>query len=129
MVLYPVPLPGWPVEPIPLPPLPGYPTPSPGIGTGVSPGIDPGVSPGISPGVSPAIMPSGSITGPFSDLFNFPINWRYMLAILVILLTVNAVEEWNMTYAWVYVFILLLGLTIVAGNQFANFGAELRRIV
>lgn len=88
------------------------------------PGVSPGVSPEVSPGVVPGSNPPG-IMAPFAELFNVDLNWKYVLAVLFLLLTVNMVEGWNSDYAWTYMAILLLGVIVVDGR----FGPQLSALL
>lgn len=77
------------------------PTPSPGV---------PIPSPFPAP-FTPA--PSGgSLTGPFSDLFKFSPDWKFWGALVLVALSVGAVEETYPEYVWIYVGVLLLGFIL-----------------
>lgn len=117
-----------PLLPLPRPiPFP-WPDPTPGVGVPIpSPTPSPGI-PIPSPFPSPvATMPAsgGGLTGPFADLFKFDPDWKFWGALLVVGLSVAAVEEWYPDYVWVYVGILLFGLIL----NLAGFGPNLDRLI
>src|SRR5436189_3567397 len=101
MPTLPMPLPIWPI-PVPWPaPVPGVPAPAPG------PTLPPAiVIPSPSP---PAAQGPQSFWGPFADLFKFPIDVRFVMALLFLLLTVDWLNETYPEYVWWYVWALLLG--------------------
>jgi hypothetical protein len=99
-------------QPLPLP----FPVPSPGIGIPYpSPSPIPGVvSPTITPGIGVAPSgASGSVFQPFADLFHISVDWRYILAIFLLLITISIAENYSINGAWIYVAILLLGAILV----------------
>jgi hypothetical protein len=110
MPAIPLPLP----QPIPIP----WPHPSPGVGTPApSPGV--GVSPGI--GIPIPTAPTPNLTGGgFGGLFKFSLDWRFLGALLFILLTVGIVDEVWPEWAWPYVGILLSGLLAVNHVKFSE---------
>ena len=98
--------------PVPMPtpfPIP-WPSPRPGVGTPAptTPSI------GITPPVPMPTAPSPNLTGNgLSDLFKFRLDWRFLGALLFILLTVELANQIYPEYVWAYVGILLLGLAEV----------------
>lgn len=61
---------------------------------------------------------------PFADLFKFPVNWRYIFGVIVLLITVQIAQQYDPMAAMVYAVILLLGVIVVDGR----FGPELERL-
>ena len=114
LVPYPLPMPL--PQPIPRPVPRPVPEPEPGP---VSPGPGSGIGIPI-PGTS-----GGTIGQPFADLFSFPVDWKYLGAVLFLAVTVNFVERYNPDYGFVYAGILLLGVIVVDGR----FGPALARLV
>ena len=109
---------------LPLPaPIP-WPQPRPGVGT---PAPFPQPSPGVpipSPFPMPtpiATAPSGSLTGPFANLFHFQPDWKFWLALVVVTVSVGAVEQTYPEYVWIYVGILLLGFILKSAGFGPNF--------
>lgn len=116
MVSLPLPLP----MPVPIP----WPHPSPGVGTPApSPGV--GVSPGVGIPIPTAPTPNLTSAG-FGGLFKFSLDWRFLGALLFILLTVGIVDEVWPEWAWPYVGLLLGSLTVA--NR-AGFSQGLSRLV
>jgi hypothetical protein len=105
----PVPIP----IPIPFPrPIP-WPAPGPGIGV---PTPSPAPSPAPSPGgsVTPGVSPISGITEPFAKLFKFIPDWGLLLALFLVALSVDLVDQTYPEYVWMYVGILLLGIILVS---------------
>lgn len=114
---------------ITLPPLP-YPNPAPIPWPVPRPTPEP--TPGTTtpepvPGV-PFPMPSpipggGAFLQPFTNLFAFDVDWRLIIAIIILALTVDLMAQQNESVAWGYAGILLLGAIVITG-RFRNFTSE-----
>jgi hypothetical protein len=104
-------VPPLPYVPIPLP-IP-WPAPSPGVGTPV-PTPAPAPLPSTLTPVIVAPKPggTGNPAEGLAGLFKFSLDWRFLGALLFMLLTVGVVDEVWPAYVWPYVGILLLGLTL-----------------
>lgn len=74
----------------------------------------------------PIATSGGSITDAFAAPFDFPLDWKLIGAILLLILTINAMETWYPEYVWYYVAILLLGAVIT--KRFGGFGNALRSL-
>jgi hypothetical protein len=76
-------------------------------------------------GAMPSGGSGGSIGQTFAALFGFAVDWRYILALLLMLLSVTVVESVWPEWVWPYVGVLLLGIVVV--NE--RFGPALDSLV
>lgn len=107
--------------PITLPPITiPWPTRTPGVG---SPVPAPGVGIPFPTPMPTPVAPAG--TNGFAALLKFSLDWRFLGALLFMLLTVGIVDSVWPEYVWPYVGILLLGLTLAN----VNFGPQLDKLV
>lgn len=123
-------MPGLPL-PIPIPfPIP-WPTPSPGTGIPIP---QPTPSPGIGipipqPTPSPVAFPGGTIGDVFAAPFKMDLDWKLLLALAVILGSIEVVNNWYPDYVWTYVLVIIIGLITPKIGRFADFGPKLKALV